>query len=58
VEWPKLDPSKKELRYLHIASPDKIYVDSNANFGKKEFWNSINFKENILKHTAEIKEEL
>ncbi|KYM93602.1 PREDICTED: venom carboxylesterase-6-like [Cyphomyrmex costatus] len=47
VEWPRLDPSKKELHYLHIAGPDKINMDSNANFGEKEFWNSINFKENI-----------
>lgn len=59
MEWPKLDPSKKELHYLHIAGPDQINMDSNANFGEKEFWNSINFKENILKHTVKInKEEL
>ncbi|XP_071576019.1 venom carboxylesterase-6-like [Temnothorax nylanderi] len=59
VEWPKLDSSKKELHYLHIASPDQINMDSNANLGEKEFWNSINFNENILKHTIGInKEEL
>lgn len=58
MEWPKLDPSKKELHYLHIASPDQVNMDSNANFGQKEFWNSINFNENTLKHTAKTKEEL
>ncbi|XP_071576041.1 venom carboxylesterase-6-like isoform X2 [Temnothorax nylanderi] len=59
VEWPKLNPSKKELHYLHIAGPDQINMDSNANLGEKEFWNSINFNENILKHKTRInKEEL
>jgi len=59
VEWPKLDPSKKELRYLHIAGPDKISMDSNINLGEKEFWNSINFNENKLQPTTGInKEEL
>ena len=57
VEWPKLDPSKKELHYLHIASPSKINMESNANLGEKEFWNSIKFKENILKSTKSRKEE-
>ncbi|KAL6428890.1 hypothetical protein ACFW04_008014 [Cataglyphis niger] len=59
VEWPKLDPSKKELHYLHIASPTKINMDSNANFGEKEFWNSIKFNENVLTSTLKNnKEEL
>ncbi|XP_077272626.1 venom carboxylesterase-6-like [Temnothorax americanus] len=59
VEWPKLNPSKKELHYLHIAGPDQINMDSNANLGEKGFWNSINFNENILKHKTRInKEEL
>ncbi|GAB1859690.1 Carboxylic ester hydrolase [Camponotus japonicus] len=48
VEWSKLDPSKKELHYLHIASPTKINMDSNANLGEKKFWNSIKFNENVL----------
>ncbi|GAB1859689.1 Carboxylic ester hydrolase [Camponotus japonicus] len=58
VEWPKLDPSKKELHYLHIASPTKINMDSNANLGEKEFWNSIKFKENVLTTSKNRKEEL
>ncbi|KAG5329496.1 EST6 protein, partial [Acromyrmex charruanus] len=59
VEWLKLDPSKQELHYLNIAGPDKINMDSNANLGEKEFWNSIDFNENVLKHTAGInKDEL
>lgn len=61
MNWPKLDPSRKEFHYLHIAGPDQINMDSNTNLGEKEFWNSINFKENyILKHTENgfNKEEL
>ena len=59
VEWLKLDPSKQELHYLHIAGPDEINMDSNANLGEKEFWNSIDFNENVLNHTAGInKDEL
>lgn len=59
MEWTKLDPSRKELNYLHMAGPDQINMASNANLGEKEFWNSINFKENILTHTAGInKDEL
>lgn len=59
VKWPKLDPSKKELHYLHIAGPTKISMGSNANFGEKEFWNSIKFKENVLTPTLKnSKEEL
>lgn len=59
AEWPKLDPLTKELHYLHIADPEKINMDSNVNLGEKEFWNSINFNENVLKNTAGInKEEL
>jgi carboxylesterase type B len=58
VAWPDLDPSKEEFHYLHIAGPDKVYMDSNANLGEKALWNSINFEENLLKHTGQIKEEL
>ncbi|XP_011157167.1 venom carboxylesterase-6 [Solenopsis invicta] len=54
VEWSQLDPLKKEFHYLHIAGPDQINMDSNANLGEKEFWNSINFNENVLKRTAGI----
>ncbi|XP_072763917.1 juvenile hormone esterase [Anoplolepis gracilipes] len=48
VNWLKVDPSKKELNYLHIAGPTKINMESNDNLGQKEFWNSIKFKENIM----------
>ncbi|XP_011870237.1 PREDICTED: venom carboxylesterase-6-like isoform X2 [Vollenhovia emeryi] len=57
VEWPNLDSTKKEFHYLHIASPHKINMISNANLGEKEFWNSINFQENILRSTSGIKKE-
>lgn len=58
VEWPKLDPSKNELHYLHIASPTKINMDSNVNLGEKKFWNSIKFKENVLTTLKNKREEL
>ncbi|EFN66412.1 Esterase FE4 [Camponotus floridanus] len=48
VKWSKLDPSKKEIQYLHIASPTEINMDSNDNFGEKKFWNLIKFNENVL----------
>ncbi|XP_020285973.1 venom carboxylesterase-6-like [Pseudomyrmex gracilis] len=49
AEWLKVDPSAKELRYLHFSSPTEINMESNANLGEKEFWNSISFTENVLK---------
>ncbi|XP_011259279.2 venom carboxylesterase-6 [Camponotus floridanus] len=48
VKWSKLDPSKKEIQYLHIASPTEINMGSNANFGDETFWNSLKFNENVL----------
>ncbi|XP_014477483.1 PREDICTED: venom carboxylesterase-6-like [Dinoponera quadriceps] len=58
VEWLDVDPSKKEFQYLHLAHPDKIYMDSNANLGNKEFWNSIDLDENKLHKTTCIRTEL
>nr|XP_012235013.1 PREDICTED: venom carboxylesterase-6-like [Linepithema humile] len=58
VEWPRLDPSKKDLHYLHFAGPTKIYMDSNANLGEKTFWSSIKFNENVLKQSKAKKDEL
>ncbi|XP_076287810.1 carboxylic ester hydrolase-like [Lasioglossum baleicum] len=51
VKWPRLNPNEKSLEYLHIAGPDKISMDSNANFGQKDFWSSIDFNENKLRNT-------
>ncbi|XP_053988697.1 carboxylic ester hydrolase-like isoform X2 [Hylaeus volcanicus] len=48
IEWPRLNPNEKALNYLHIAGPDKISMESDANFGQKDFWNSIKFNENVL----------
>lgn len=61
VKWPRLNPNEKSLEYLHIAGPDKISMDSNANFGQKDFWSSIDFNENKLRNTQSkqtAKEEL
>lgn len=48
MEWLRVDPSTKELRYLHFANPAEINMNNNANLGEKEFWNSISFNENVL----------
>ncbi|XP_017882448.1 venom carboxylesterase-6-like [Ceratina calcarata] len=59
AKWPRLNPDEKILRYLHIAGPDKITMDSNPNLGNKDFWNSINFNENKLSTKSSTpKEEL
>lgn len=58
TEWTELDPSQKEFHYLHIAGPGKYYMESEANFGNKNFWNSINFNENKLKRKKVIREDL
>ncbi|XP_046744723.1 venom carboxylesterase-6-like [Diprion similis] len=47
VEWSRVDPSDEEFRYLRIASPEEIRMDGNMNFGDKNFWLSIPFRENI-----------
>ncbi|XP_031840747.1 juvenile hormone esterase [Nomia melanderi] len=61
VNWPRINPNEKSLQFLHIAGPDKINMDSDVNFGDKDFWNSIDFNENKLSNTATVqnlKEEL
>ncbi|RLU21207.1 hypothetical protein DMN91_005580 [Ooceraea biroi] len=52
INWPKLDPSQKELYYLHIASPTEITMETNADFGQKNFWNSIDFNENKVQQST------
>ena len=47
-EWKKVDPTKEELDFLHVAGPDHIYMDSNDNLGQKRFWATIDFNENKL----------
>ncbi|KAG6796126.1 juvenile hormone esterase precursor [Apis mellifera caucasica] len=58
VQWPRLNPNEKSLHYLHIAGPGKIQMDSSTNFGREDFWNSINFNENKLHTSDTLKEEL
>lgn len=58
-QWSRLNPNEKSLHYLHIAGSDKIQMDSNANFGQKDFWNSIKFNENRLNTPSNtLKKEL
>lgn len=56
VDWPEVDPTKKELHYLHISGPGKFAVETSDNLGEKKLWNSIDFNENKL--TQGFKEEL
>ncbi|XP_043273322.1 uncharacterized protein [Venturia canescens] len=49
IEWPKLDPSKEGLQYLHIKAPGESVIEYNTDFGQYKFWNSIDFNENKLK---------
>lgn len=58
IEWNEVDPSQKEFNYLHIAGPGKYYMESDGNFGNKNFWNSIQLNENILKHKRNVKDDL
>ncbi|XP_025161125.1 venom carboxylesterase-6 [Harpegnathos saltator] len=58
VEWSQVDPSKKEFQYLHLANPTKIYMDSNANFGEREFWDSIDLNENKLQNKTYKQENI
>lgn len=48
IDWPSLDPSKKELTYLHIHGPGKFTLEQNDNIGQNQFWESIKFKENLI----------
>ncbi|KAI4495710.1 hypothetical protein M0802_008333 [Mischocyttarus mexicanus] len=57
-KWTKVDPSQKEFSFLHIAGPGKYSMSKNVNLGHKNFWNSIDFKENILQSTKRVKEDL
>lgn len=48
IDWPKVDPTKEELEYVHISGPGRYSVESNLNLGEKDFWKTINFNENRL----------
>nr|XP_050870056.1 venom carboxylesterase-6-like [Vespula vulgaris] len=58
TKWIEVDPSQEEFRFLHIAGPGKYYMDNNTNFKNKDFWNNINFDENISKRKKHITEDL
>lgn len=59
AQWPRLNPNENRLHYLHITGPNQISMDSTTNFGDKDFWNSINFNENVLNtSTSTPREEL
>lgn len=54
-----MNPTKKELNYLHISGPGKFSMEYNENLGEKKLWNSIDFQENKLKRgSGNAKEEL
>ncbi|XP_058800337.1 carboxylic ester hydrolase-like [Phymastichus coffea] len=59
IEWPQVNPTKKELNYLHISGPGKFSIEYNDNLGEKKLWSSINFDENNVKRgLKDAKEEL
>ncbi|CAL7947466.1 unnamed protein product [Xylocopa violacea] len=59
AQWPRLNPDEKQLHYLHITGPEKISMASTTDFGNKNFWNSINFNENVLNTSSStVREEL
>ncbi|XP_046828969.1 venom carboxylesterase-6-like [Vespa crabro] len=58
TEWTAVDPSQKEFRFLHIAGPGKYYMSNDANLKNQDFWNNINFNENMSKRKKHLKEDL
>lgn len=39
--WKEVDPSSNDFHYLTISGPGKFKLDSDQNFGNKEFWNEL-----------------
>ncbi|KAL2720426.1 venom carboxylesterase-6-like [Vespula squamosa] len=58
TKWTEVDPSQKEFLFLHIVGPGKHYMNNNANFKNNDFWNNIDFNENILKRKKRVTEDL
>ena len=48
VEWKKVDPYSKNLKFLYFESPDNIKMKQINNLGNRQFWESIGFNENKL----------
>ncbi|KAJ8680758.1 hypothetical protein QAD02_016545 [Eretmocerus hayati] len=57
AKWPPVNPSQKELKYLHISGPGKLTLEENDNLGEKNFWNTLDFDENKLKRGSSSKDE-
>ncbi|XP_058800335.1 venom carboxylesterase-6-like isoform X3 [Phymastichus coffea] len=53
-DWKQVDQSKVEFQYLHISGPEKYKMASDANFGDKKFWASLNFAENVLESSLDL----
>ncbi|XP_034832188.1 venom carboxylesterase-6-like [Maniola hyperantus] len=45
-EWSTVVPGKPGLDYLEIAGPMNLKMKCTANFGNKDFWDSLGFNEN------------
>ena len=57
VNWPAVDPTKKDLNYLHISGPGKFTLEHSNNLGEKNLWDSIDFNENKIKESTSLKKE-
>ncbi|CAH2238152.1 jg22080 [Pararge aegeria aegeria] len=45
-KWSKVKPGDAELSYMEIAGPNDMKMKSTADFGNKNFWDSLGFNEN------------
>ncbi|CAH2238148.1 jg22076 [Pararge aegeria aegeria] len=45
-DWLKVKPGQPELDFLEIAGPKNMQMKSSADFGQKQFWDSLGFNEN------------
>lgn len=55
--WKKVDPLDDNFTVFKISGPDTYEMTIKENFGNKQFWNTINFNENLLKN-FNFKDEL
>lgn len=47
VEWSTVSKtSNSDFKYLHIKSPNKIYMEEAKELGHRSFWQSLPFLEN------------
>ena len=45
ITFERVEPNQEPIRYLSIVSPKDIHMNSEANLGKIEFWDSLPINE-------------